>query len=542
VVSNQKFWGVLFCAAVVYVVGMRLDVMEVDAAQYAEMSWEMFTTGNFFQVFNLGQPYLDKPPLLFWLNSLSFFLLGIGNFSYKLPSVLFVALAVFSTYRLARLYYTEDTARLSAIVLATTQAAFLITNDVRTDTLLMGAVAFSIWQWASFFEQGKTKHLLWGSVGVGLALLAKGPIGVIATGAAIVPHLVLKKQWRKLFDLRLLITLIIVATMLLPMCMGLYQQWGTKGLRFFFWTQSFGRITGESEWNNHPDSLFLVHSSAWAIAPWTFFFFTAWLTSLYGLLKMRFVSWSRKEFISISGFTLVIIALSLSKYQLPHYIFVVFPLAAIMVGEYLFKMQQNTKQAKVFSVLQLIACAVLVALGGFLQYAFMEGNIWSLIALTVVTGAVAVVFIKRKDVILLSTAGIIGFNLLLNTFYFPAILKYQPAGDFGRYIKQNKDAETGFAMYHFVLDFSTAFYSQEKDIPMIWNFEDLKKFFTGHKKLLLISDAYGLEELQQNGQPYEIIEERSFFRVARMNIQFLLPATRNEVCPKVYLIRLTKNQ
>ncbi len=521
---------------------MRLDVMEVDAAQYAEMSWEMFTSGNFFQVFNLGQPYLDKPPLLFWLNSLSFFLFGISNFSYKLPSGLFVVLAVFSTYRLARLYYSVDTARLSAIVLATTQAAFLITNDVRTDTLLMGAVAFSIWQWASFFEQGKTKHLLAGSVGLGLALLAKGPIGVIATGAAIVPHLILKKQWRKLFDFRLLITLAIVAVMLLPMCMGLYQQWGVKGLRFFFWTQSFGRITGESEWNNHPDPLFLVHSSAWAIAPWTFLFFTAWITSLYGLFKMRFVSWSSREFVSISGFTLVLIALSQSKYQLPHYIFVVFPLAAIIVGSYISKLSKNQKNLKVFTAVQALVCLVLMVLGGFLQYAFMDGNVWAAIALVLVAVGLVVISLRWKDMVLMSAAGIIGFNLLLNTFYFPAILYYQPAGDFGRYVKQHKNSETGFAMYHSVLDFSTAFYSQEKDIAMIWNFKDLQVFIKDYNSLLLVSDAYGLEELQQNGQPYGVIEERLFFRVARMNLSFLLPAERGQVCSKVYLISLSKNQ
>lgn len=521
---------------------MHLDVMEVDAAQYAEMSWEMFTTGNYLQVFNLGQPYLDKPPLLFWLNSLSFFLLGISNFSYKLPSLLFVVLAVFSTYRLARLFYTEDTARLSAIVLATTQAAFLITNDVRTDTLLMGGVAFSIWQWAWFFEQGKTKHLLGGSLGLGLALLAKGPIGVIATGAAIVPHLVLKKQWRKLLDFRLLIALSIVAIMLLPMCMGLYQQWGVKGLRFFFWTQSFGRITGESEWNNHPDPLFLVHSSAWAIAPWTFLFFTAWITSLYGLFKMRFVSWSSREFVSVSGFTLVLIALSQSKYQLPHYIFVVFPLAAIIVGSYISKLSYNPKSLKVYRIVQILVCLVLVVLGGFLQYAFVDGNIWAAIALVLVAVGLVVISLRWRDMVLLSATGIIGFNLLLNVFYFPAILHYQPAGDFGRYVKQHKDSKTGFAMYHTVLDFSTAFYSQEKDIPMIWNFKDLQLFFKDYKSLLLVSDAYGLEELKQNGQHFEVIEERKFFRVARMNIQFLLPATRDGVCSKVYLVNLSKNQ
>lgn len=518
---------------------MRLDVMEVDAAQYAEMSYEMLTTGNFFQVFNLGQPYLDKPPLLFWLNTLSFFLFGISNFSYKLPSLLFAILAVFSTYKLAQLYYEEHIARLSVIVLATSQALFLITNDVRTDTILMGAVASSVWQWAVFFEQGKTKNVLGGSIAIGLALLAKGPIGVIATGAAIVPHLILKKQWRKLLEPRLVIAVVLVGFMLLPMCMGLYQQYGTKGLRFFFWTQSFGRITGESEWNNHPDPLFLVHTTAWAIAPWTIFFFAGWLTSLWAVLKMRFVSWSQREFVTVGGFTLVLIALSLSKYQLPHYIFVVFPLAAIVTANYLAKQLNNNPT---FYWLQVAVGAVLLVIAVFLQYAFIKENAWTAVTLIVLTLAIVLIQVKQRDIILLSVSGILAFNLLLSGFYFPAILRYQPSADFGRYVRQHKTRETGFAMYHSTLNFSTAFYARELNVPVIWNFEDLAKFYANYHSLFLVSDEYGLYELNQNGQSFKVIEERQSFPVSMVNWKFLSPATRNEVCQKSYLISLSKNQ
>jgi hypothetical protein len=65
------------------------DVMEVDASQYAAMSREMLESGNYLQLFDRGQNYLDKPPLLFWVSAMSFKLFGISNFSYKLPSVLF---------------------------------------------------------------------------------------------------------------------------------------------------------------------------------------------------------------------------------------------------------------------------------------------------------------------------------------------------------------------------------------------------------------------------------------------------------------------
>lgn len=116
--------------------------MEVDAAQYAMISMEMSFTKSFLHVFENGKDYLDKPPFLFWVSAVSYLIFGISNFAYKLPSVLFAILGLYSTYKFSRLYYTKETSQLAALILGTTQALFLITNDVRTDTILMSSIIF----------------------------------------------------------------------------------------------------------------------------------------------------------------------------------------------------------------------------------------------------------------------------------------------------------------------------------------------------------------------------------------------------------------
>ncbi|UPT67399.1 MAG: hypothetical protein M0D57_01550 [Sphingobacteriales bacterium JAD_PAG50586_3] len=50
---------------IVYVVGLFVDVMEVDAAQYASISREMADDGSWLQVMHRHQNYLDKPPCCF---------------------------------------------------------------------------------------------------------------------------------------------------------------------------------------------------------------------------------------------------------------------------------------------------------------------------------------------------------------------------------------------------------------------------------------------------------------------------------------------
>ncbi|MEO1382904.1 MAG: glycosyltransferase family 39 protein, partial [Bacteroidota bacterium] len=164
---------------------MRIEIMEVDAAQYASISLEMMESGSFLEVYHRGDDYLDKPPLLFWLSAFSFQIFGVNEITYKLPSILVLMLGLYALFRFTRMWYDKETALLATVILGFTQAFFLITNDVRTDGLLTGWVIFAVWQLSSFIRSGNWGNLILGSLGVGLAMMTKGPIGIILPGAAI---------------------------------------------------------------------------------------------------------------------------------------------------------------------------------------------------------------------------------------------------------------------------------------------------------------------------------------------------------------------
>ncbi|MFN8322728.1 MAG: glycosyltransferase family 39 protein [Chitinophagales bacterium] len=518
---------------------MRLDVMDVDAAQYAQMSWEMLSSNHLLQLYCSNHDYLDKPPLLFWLNSLSFYLLGISNFSYKLPSILFALIGIYSTYRFTLIYYSQRVAQTAAIMLATSQALFLITNDVRTDTILMGAVMWSVWQWTEFFETSKTRNLYWGSLGLSLALLAKGPVAIIATGAALMPQLLWKQKLNKLFDSRIILAFIIIALLLIPMCVGLYNQFGVRGLKFYFWTQSFGRITGENEWNNHPDTFFLVHSMAWAFLPWSVFLFIGWMRSIGNLLKTRFSQVLNTEIASISGFSLMLLALSLSQYQLPHYIFVVFPLAAVIASVYYHELPLDAKLGKYMYALQGILIIALLPGALFCQYAFMGFDLLSLSFLVIAVLLTCVVFLKTKNWIYTSGFAIVCFNILLSGFYYPEILKYQPQADFGKYMRQHSDENISYIAYKSTIAFSTVFYAQQMQAAEFWKPEDLKKYLDKKQKLFVITGPEGLSSIRAEKIPLEIIQERISFPISRLNGKFLNPTTRQTVCEKLFLLKIS---
>ena len=342
--------------AIVCAIGWGIDLMDIDAAQYASMSREMMQTGHYLQVYDLTQDYLDKPPFLFWVSALSMKIFGINGFAYRLPSFLFAVLAVYSTYRLGRIFYQKEIAIWSALILAGCQAFFLMNHDVRTDTILMGWVIFSLWQLAAWFKTGRMMHCWIGFAAIAGGMMTKGPIALLVPIFAFGTHFLLQRQWKNILKWQYLAGLILIAVLLMPMSIGLYRQFdqhpeklvnGAKavsGLRFFYWTQSFGRITGESTWNNNSNIFFLLQNMLWAFLPWIIFFLMAFFSGIKEILQQKFRIREQQEAITTGGFLLTYLSLGMSKYQLPHYIFVVFPLAAIITARYLHRLLIEKKQ------------------------------------------------------------------------------------------------------------------------------------------------------------------------------------------------------
>ena len=201
--NNSKTFIFIFIAIVlVYICGLPIDVMEVDAAQYATISSEMFGSGNYLHIYCRGYDYLDKPPFLFWINQIFFFLFGVHDWSFKLGSLLCVLLGIYSTYRLGKLLYDKNTGLISAVIVASTQAWFLMTQDVKTDGILISAITFTVWQWKSFALNKKWSHLIFLSVGIAVGMLTKGPLGFAVPAMVICSDLAVNGQWKMLFGQR----------------------------------------------------------------------------------------------------------------------------------------------------------------------------------------------------------------------------------------------------------------------------------------------------------------------------------------------------
>jgi 4-amino-4-deoxy-L-arabinose transferase-like glycosyltransferase len=544
------FWVFLIIGAL-YFCAVRVDVMDVDASQYAEISREMSISSDYLHVYDRGMDYLDKPPFLFWVTALSIKAFGATNFAYKLPSILFAFLAIYATYRLTRLLYNESTGRIAALVLAACQGLFLWTNDIRTDTILMSCVATALWCIRECELRRRWYYVLGGTAAIACGMMTKGPIALFVPLFAFGADWVLRRKWKLLFSPWHLLDAAIIALMLVPMSIGLYQQFdlhpeklidgqhNVSGLRFFFWTQSFGRITGENTWANGADPLFLLNSMLWAFLPWILLFLVALTINVRGLVAQRFRLNEGQEWLSTGGFILTYLSLCISRYQLPHYIFVAFPLASVIVAKLLYDLivaGRFAKLARIFAGVQVgITGLLLVGVLLILTIVFPAG-IGGLLMWAVAVG-IWIFLLLRKGLpgkmLWLSAVTMILVNFFLTNYFYYPLMQYQCGSVVGKFMRKTGIPPERLQSWQAGDPLACIDYYAR---GIVHNSEEANP--PGIAGDYLLTRRAKLAWLDSAGRPYRILLESRRFKVSEVTPQFLNHKTRDSATNPYCVVQL----
>lgn len=544
-IFRKRYYFIFSLIILGYILNLNIDIMEIDAAQYASISREMAETGSYLQVYQRGHDYLDKPPLLFWLSSLGISLLGNTSLAYKIIPVLFLVIALWATYRFASLWYDHRTGILSALILGTTQAFNLMSNDVRTDGLLTAFVMLAVWQLSLNLKDKNKTALFIGGICIGGAMLAKGPVGLFIPAAALGGHLLMSGQWRKILDPWWLVLVPVIAIVLAPMCYGLYMQFdlhpekevyglkGPSGLGFYFWTQSFGRITGSSHWSNSTPWYFFLQSMLWDLQPWVLFFIPALWTRIKNGFKKSLVEKPVTEWITISGFLLPFIALSFSGYKLPHYIFPLFPFAAVMIAAFLVhavKQLPGWLEVIQLGVIHLLLLASLL----IMFWVFPVKSVWLVLLWISMYTAIwwwrSVAEDKTDKWVLPSLTGILLFQFILGLHFYPQLLQYQSGSQAGKFIAREKPERV---YWHDRYAYSLDYYSGR----MIPNAYGPPVDTLAPGSWIFVSES-ALPTMPSN----RIIREFDEYPVSRLSTGFFDPEKRKQKVKKMYVVEVKEKE
>ncbi|MCS0809541.1 glycosyltransferase family 39 protein [Massilia agilis] len=181
---------------------------------YAEIAREMLETGNYVVPHLNGVPYIEKPPLLYWLCALSMKLLGPTPAAARLVSAgSMLALSV-GLFQFARMHGNARAGVFASVGAASALPVALVAHVVLFDPLLTALLGGCLLCYLHSYLVHSRKALRWAAFLLALAVLDKGGVALALAGGTVALFLLLvrdRQGWRRLFDPAAIAVLLLVA-------------------------------------------------------------------------------------------------------------------------------------------------------------------------------------------------------------------------------------------------------------------------------------------------------------------------------------------
>ena len=204
--TSRWLWYALGIVALARLLTLGLyPLTDTTEARYAEVARKMAELGNWVTpLYDYGVPFWAKPPLTTWLSAFSIQLFGVNEFAARLPYFLLAILIAGLLWQWVR-RSSEKQAQLAVAMMSGTLLYFIASAAVMTDLgLVLGTTLAMRGFWAAFEqgESGRPKEVWLLFIGLGIGLLAKGPIAVVLSGLPIGLWMLLtgniKTSWQRL--------------------------------------------------------------------------------------------------------------------------------------------------------------------------------------------------------------------------------------------------------------------------------------------------------------------------------------------------------
>lgn len=198
---QQGAVAVLLLLLLLRLAGMwAIPLTDTTEARYGEIARKMLETGNWVTLWHdYGIPFWAKPPLSSWLSAAGMGLFGVNEIAARLPSLLLAVATLGLSAHLMRHRSGGDAAMAAALILASGLLFLGAAGTVMTDPALLFCVTLSQ---VAFWHALARDSRRWGYVffiGLGLGLLAKGPLAIVLVGMPIFFWVLLRNQWLALW-------------------------------------------------------------------------------------------------------------------------------------------------------------------------------------------------------------------------------------------------------------------------------------------------------------------------------------------------------
>lgn len=544
-ISQRSYKLLLLIVVLLNATSLCSNILEPDGALYAAIAKHIALTGDWISLYGNGADWLDKPHMPFWLAAVSFRCLGVTAFAYKLPAFLCWLAGLYYTYRLALLLYNEDVARLSVLIYGTALHAILANFDVRAEAYLTAFVIAAIYYlYLAAINRRVAANLPVGALCCALAVMTKGIFVLITIGGGLVIYQLLNRNWKSFF-IHWWVVAVLTCLFILPELYALYMQFDMRpyitvfgrthvsGIRFFFWDSQFGRFFNSGPIRGEGDLFFFLHTVLWAFLPWSLLLYPA----VFQLIRRK-APFEKKQWVVAGSALISFLLFSLSKFQLPHYIVIVFPQLAMLLGGWLVSIKGESAWKKVVGVQRFLFFTGVLLLLALSLFSGIGNTAVQL--LWIIAAAICFwLFFRKREAAGTIAAGT-GFAALLFVFllllFYPSLLQYQAGMRAGQYMRDN-------ALQGNPVMYNCNNYSFEFQAPgLVARADDavqLRRLCHESGQLQVFMPANALPTLDTAALQWQ--REASFvnFHVSQLTGGFLNRKTRQAQLDSFVLIRMT---
>lgn len=323
---------ILFLALLCYLVFFHglgnYALWDPDEGRVGVIAKEMAASGNWMTLTQNGVPYYDKPVLYFWLVALCLKLFGLGELAVRLPSALAASLTVGFVSLWGSVSGGVRRGLWAGLVLATSVEFVFLGRLGKMDMVFtlfftMAMLSFLWWR-----ERGK--GYIWPFyLFIGLASLAKGPVGVLLPFLIVGISLAIEKRWDLLPKMHLLRGVGLMLLVSGPWYLMAAMR-DPEYIKTFLWDHNILRFFILEKRIHHPGPIyFFIPVLLVGFLPWSFFL----PPILHHLWERRRDDGREERLFLVVWAATVLLFFSIARNKLGTYILPLFPPLALLAGD-----------------------------------------------------------------------------------------------------------------------------------------------------------------------------------------------------------------
>jgi 4-amino-4-deoxy-L-arabinose transferase-like glycosyltransferase len=307
---------ILIAVWVLYFRGLdAVGLLGPDEPRYAWIGRAMQASGDWITPRLWGEPWFEKPALLYWLIGFGHQLGLNEELAARLPIAVVAVLFLAAYYRLLVEHLGQDAALFSTAILGTSAGWIGYSRIAVTDLPMTACLGLSLLLSLEWIEHGDTRRLSRAGIWMGLAVLAKGLVPVVLAAPLFAMQW---KRWREWW--RLIVPAMAVA---LPWYLWCTLRNGWAFPEEFFLRHHFGRFASEELQHVQP-FWYYVPVLLGGLFPWT---------PLVALLLRRRPEMKDRVRVFLWAWVLFgFVFLSASTNKLPGYVLPLLPALAALLG------------------------------------------------------------------------------------------------------------------------------------------------------------------------------------------------------------------